>query len=567
MEFHSKKRKEKMIANKANATGRIEDDAYAIGALLAIYNNQTKDEKKDNHTKYDNGVGFNGADAQILTSLSKHYLAKGWLSPKQLSVVKNKLPKYNRQLENTTIIPRENKSFVSKTKTSNDLKIKPHKKGMAVYFDWDADLLDKVKTLSGRRYDAANRCWIVPVSIDNLNALDKWGFNTEAVRQKQSGLLKTGNSGDFDGGIQISLSGGELYSFQKQGVQFIESRNGRALIGDEMGLGKTIQALAWLSRHAEALPTLVVCPSTLKLNWKKEIDRWLPDIPVSILSGKTATKLYTHTKSISIINYDIMNAWQSILEEQKFKTIILDECHLVKNKNALRTKATRAVAKGISYVLALSGTPIINRPVEMFNAINLVDPVIFPNFWDYAKRYCAAKRTRFGWDFEGASNKQELHRKLTDTIMIRRLKKDVLPQLPNKIRTIIPLELTNAKEYNAAEQDFINWLSNKEGRDVAEKAAQAEKLVRTEKLKQLAINGKFSQVVSWIKDFLDTGEKLIVFCTHRDVIDMLMRTFQKVAVKVDGSVSNANRQKAVDDFQEKKPFVYFLETSKLPGWE
>jgi len=199
----------------------------------------------------------------------------------------------------------------------------------------------------------------------------------------------------------------------------------------------------------------------------------------------------------------------------------------------------------------LTGTPIENRPQELFNALNIVDQTLFPDFWNFAKRYCGAHYNGFGWDFSGATNTEELHEKLVNTIMIRRLKKDVLKDLPDKRYNHLSFQISNREEYNKAEEDFVsfvkgevkhnleNELKEKLGDlsdmiDIDEKklkALQEKKvskinvLTEMEKLKQLAVKGKMKSVIEWISDFLETGEKLIVFGTHKFVIDQLMTAF------------------------------------------
>src|SRR5690606_31128859 len=163
------------------------------------------------------------------------------------------------------------------------------------------------------------------------------------------------------------------------------------------------------------------------------------------------------------------------------------------------------------HVIALTGTPIVNRPIEGFNIFQILDRNLFPNFWTYVHRYCDARHNGWGWDFSGATNKEELNQILTSTIMIRRRKADVLKDLPEKLYSFVPMELDNEKEYRTAEAEFIEYLRNVKGKEAAEKAKKAEHLVKIEELKQLAVKGKMKQAISWIKDFIEDGNKLVVF--------------------------------------------------------
>jgi SWI/SNF-related matrix-associated actin-dependent regulator 1 of chromatin subfamily A len=205
-------------------------------------------------------------------------------------------------------------------------------------------------------------------------------------------------------------------------------------------------------------------------------------------------------------------------------------------------------------------------------------------------RYCDAKFNGFGWEFKGATNIEELHEKIKP-IMIRRLKEDVLSELPGKTFSFIPLELDNQKEYLAAENDFINYVKNKteiELRDAfattidnsnnmllfnedmlenlkEEKANKANPLSQMNALKQLAVKGKLKHAISWIDEFMETGNKLVVFAWHQFVIDELVKAFPKISVKLDGRDSVFQKQKAIDTFQYDPACKLFIGQEKAAG--
>ena len=425
-------------------------------------------------------------------------------------------------------------------------------------FKYDLALLNKVRELPGRRYHKEEQCWTVPIYPATLNSLKELGFTLSADLEAILQRLHTNKV------MKINIPGlkGELYPFQRAGVAFIEDRKGRALIADEMGLGKTIQALAWLQMHPENRPAAIVVPASLKLNWKREIEHWMSNTTVTVVSG---TQSYPITADIVIINYDILPAWLERLRNFNINTLITDECHYYKSNKAQRTKAVKMLAKGIPHIIALSGTPIVNRPVEAYNAIQLVEPTLFPKAMYYVKRYCGAHYNGFGWDFTGATKTEELHTILTGSIMLRRLKKDVLADLPEKVYTFIPIELTNTEEYTLAESHFIQYIRETRGANAARRVSSAEDLVQTEVLKQVAIRGKLTQAIAWIQDFIDVDGKLVVFAVHRFVIDELMATFKNVAVKLDGSCSAIQRQEAVDKFQNDPKCRLFIGNIQAAG--
>jgi SWI/SNF-related matrix-associated actin-dependent regulator 1 of chromatin subfamily A len=395
--------------------------------------------------------------------------------------------------------------------------------------------------------------------METLNTLIGWGFTIDDnLKTFMEKVMARSNS------IVQGVPGlkGTLFAFQSKGVSFVEAHGGRALIADEMGLGKTMEALAWLQLHPELRPAIIVCPASVKLNWERETQKWLPDPATEVLSGTTPWKI---TGKIVIINYDILSDWVDNLKKIAPQVLITDECHYYKSNKALRTKAIKRLAKGIEHVIALSGTPVLNRPVEIYNALKLIDESVFPDYWHYVRHYCAAYNNGFGWDMSGASHTDELYQRLTSTVMIRRLKKDVLKDLPEKIYSFVPIELTNREEYDAAEKDFLSFILREKGIEAAERASNAESLVRVGELKQLAVKGKFQPVIEWIKNFLEVDGKLVVFAEHKFVIDELMHKFGNIAVKIDGSVSAHYKQVAVDNFQRNDDVRLFIGNIQAAG--
>lgn len=339
-----------------------------------------------------------------------------------------------------------------------------------------------------------------------------------------------------------------LFRFQIRGVRFLEQRNGRAIIGDDMGLGKTMTALTWMAIHPELRPAVIICPSSVKYHWQREL--WNhARIPSVVLSGQTPSRGMLY-EDIVILNYDILRFWSDTLKAFTPKVLVLDEFQRVKNRQAKRSRASTVLAQGMPHILALSGTPIISRPVEFFPVLQMIEPDEFKSFWAYAFRYCAPKRgfRGRGWDFSGASNTNELHQKVSK-LMIRRMKSDVLADLPAKTRSVIPVDISNRKEYEKARDNFIQWLASKKGNDAALRASRAEAVVRLGALKHLAAEGKIEDAIDSINEWMeDTDRKLVVFAIHHSIINQLVEAFPSAAV-VTGAVGTAERSKAVDRFQ------------------
>lgn len=448
-----------------------------------------------------------------------------------------------------------------------------------ITFKYDPELIALVKTLSGRRYQKASRSWKAPLQYVTIEKLLEWKFKLSPDLKKwytNQVAPEDVNITEIPG-LQIPLM-----DFQTEGVNFIEKHNGNALLADEMGLGKSAQALAYLQLHPELRPAIIVCPASLKYNWQNEINKFMDGKDsVQIISGRD-TDQDLHG-SIIIINYDILpdltekdlfhedkrvtvpgTGWWGRLVKYGAKVVIYDEVHFCKSNKANRTKACQKMAKAMPHVIGLSGTPILNRPCEIHAPVNMINPYVFPAFMKFALEFCSAYKGKFGWDFGGASNTQRLHKILCETVMIRHLKKDVLQQLPDKVYSVVPLVIENMPEYKKAEDDFIYYLQSFDS-ERAERAKRAEQLARIEGLKQLAVKGKMAQCKKWITNFLDSGEKLVVFANHRSVISEIQDAFPDISVKLDGGTLGTHRQKVVDSFQTDPKIKLFLGNVKAAG--
>jgi SWI/SNF-related matrix-associated actin-dependent regulator 1 of chromatin subfamily A len=389
----------------------------------------------------------------------------------------------------------------------------------------------------------------------------------------------------------------KLKPYQRRGVRLIYKYGKRVLLADDMGLGKTLQALTFVAMEEEHMPALIVCPASVKYNWQKEIDKWYPNYSEHVQIAQTQTP--NVDKNLIIINYDILHHWKNELSEYIWKTVIFDECHKLKNLTSKRTKAAMDLVKNIRYVILMSGTPIENRPIDLYSSLHMIRPNEFHSRWKFGQRYCDLKHDGFGWNFQGRSNIDELHNKLK-TVMIRRMKTDVEKQLPEK--QIIPIYFnpTNLNEYNECRNNFTKWFSEnhpirynvimkKVKKSVDNKTPQElinlgseesfdemlwnesvmverEKLLdkvqkifrrrmvgaKLEYLKQLAYEGKKIMVFKWIEDFLETGQKLVLFAQHQKAIDEIHNRFKSNSNFINGTVPVSKRGEIVKRFQTKK---------------
>eukprot|EP00928_Gymnodinium_smaydae_P020340 TRINITY_DN17862_c2_g3_i1.p1 TRINITY_DN17862_c2_g3~~TRINITY_DN17862_c2_g3_i1.p1 ORF type:complete len:1002 (-),score=158.87 TRINITY_DN17862_c2_g3_i1:120-3041(-) len=341
---------------------------------------------------------------------------------------------------------------------------------------------------------------------------------------------------------------GSLMPFQRAGVAFAIRRGGRCLIGDDMGLGKTIQAISVCCAFRNEWPVVVVVPNSLRYVWAEELERWIPDIGPQgvkvVKSGRDVDGFTSGVASFYIVSYGLLaraNLVRDHLREAKLKFVVVDESHMIKNRDALRTKEVLCVVQEASRVLLLSGTPALARPVELFTQVQAVEPSLFPSFNKYAQRYCNPRRTPYGYDYGGAAHLDELHAHLRP-IMVRRFKKDVLDELPSKRRQRIPLEVdTKVLEPLRREQARVEDPKEKQKILMQMYAATAE--------------AKLDAACEYVEDLLQSGCKFLVFAHHHIMLDALEAAAARrgaKSVRIDGGVGAEERARRVKEFQTQE---------------
>lgn len=386
----------------------------------------------------------------------------------------------------------------------------------------------------------------------------------EAARRAESFIASRAAESDAEIPVNEPL---EYLPYQRAGIVYAAGRP-NSLIADEMGLGKTIQALGVINVDSTIQSVIIICPASLRLNWEREARKWLVrDFSIGVVDGGQAKNFPREIPDILIINYDVVSKHSERLAEIIFDAAICDEAHYLKNLKTKRTKATLAIKAG--RWIFLSGTPILNKPVELFPLLTKLDPEgLGKNFMSYGRRYCKAHKTRFGWDFSGASNMPELQTKLREKFMIRRLKSDVLKDLPPKRHQVIEVSpnkkirliddenllvaereemltrLRVATELAKASDDDAEYRSALEALRVETRVTFANMAgIR----KAMAIE-KIPYVVEHLESALENGP-VVCFAHHRDVVAGIAAPFGDRAVTITGETSMIDRQRAVDDFQ------------------
>uniref|UniRef100_A0A8C9N7W1 Zinc finger RANBP2-type containing 3 n=1 Tax=Serinus canaria TaxID=9135 RepID=A0A8C9N7W1_SERCA len=365
----------------------------------------------------------------------------------------------------------------------------------------------------------------------------------------------------------------KLLPFQEKGIIFALQRSGSRLLVlilffsfifiSQMGLGKTIQAIAISYYYKNEWPLLIVVPSSLRYPWVDEMEKWIPELSpddISIIQNKTDIGGIS-TSKVTILGYGLLTSDAQTLVDtlyrQKFKVVVIDESHYMKSRNATRSKILLPIVQKALRAVLLTGTPALGRPEELFMQIEALFPRRFGTWNEYAKKYCDARVRFFGkrrqWDCRGASNLEELHQLLNE-IMIRRLKNDVLTQLPPKVRQRIPFDLPQAaaKNLNAT---FAEWekLMRSLRSDATESHFSEVMSLITRMYKETAI-AKAGAVKDYIKMMLDNDKlKFLVFAHH---LSMLQACTEAVIeskaryIRIDGSVPSAERIHLVNQFQK-----------------
>lgn len=357
----------------------------------------------------------------------------------------------------------------------------------------------------------------------------------------------------------------ELYDFQRQGVRRINEFDGRALLADEVGLGKTLQSLYWAWKYLPddpPGPIIVTVPSHLKINWKREAQKHL-GLRVEVLYGQRVPedKLPPENPNqIYVVNYDILcpphwksgtappaDSWLSFLLKQRPRLIIADEGHKLANPSSMRSRAVRKFSRKVEHMIILTGTPLPNKPENLWHLLHMLRPAEYPSKFDFCVDFTHARKMWWGWDFKGARNLDILHRKLLRTVMIRRRKADVLKDLPPIRHSVVHLDV-DLTEYREAEEDYMGWLETKYPL-IAPNAAKAKELCRLNHLKQLAGELKVPSVVNWVDDLLqETDGKLLMGALHYSVTEPLIEYLGNEAVLVDGRMTDKQKNNAFDRF-------------------
>jgi len=410
------------------------------------------------------------------------------------------------------------------------------------------------------------RVWVEKLLCDTEKAFHIWGrvFDTEEFHDfwlPKAAIIK-------DNTVKNVVINYDKYSHrpplvhQKESIQKLVE-NKKFILADDMGLGKTTSTIiAALETGAKKI--LIICPATLKINWKREIENY-SDRSIFISEGKS----FSTEHDFVIINYDIIKNFHDTKKKDEsqviaanFDLVVVDEAHYIKNPTAQRTKLINDIAKNVDRLWLLTGTPMTSRPIDYFNLLSLVDSPVSKNWMAYAIRYCAGYQFNAGgrkiWNVTGASNLEEL-RDRTSSLTLRRLKENVL-DLPDKIITPVYLRL-KSKMYEEIMGEYYDWYD----KNPEESKSLTVQFTKLTKIRQVIADEKISQTIELAENIIEQGKKVIIFCNFTDSLNKICEHFGKSAVKVDGSMSKPQRQHSVDNFQENEKIKVFVGNIKAAG--
>jgi SNF2 family DNA or RNA helicase len=436
-------------------------------------------------------------------------------------------------------------------------------------------------------------------------------------------LVEASFADDYDGHL-LAPDGLTYLPFQRAGIAFALERPD-TLIADSPGLGKTVQALGVINNLINVKNVLLVVPASLKINWAKEARKWVrselgltigtahtkPKIIIDAEGTKKSTTEYIWPdENIVIINYDMLEQFHDEVRSRKWDVLVCDEAHVLKNKEARKTKQVigyegKRRKDKISAIEAikrifLTGTPILNKPLDMFCVISAFGfENVFGNYVKFIKKFCAAFETPWGhWDTTGTDNLEEFQELLRSTFMIRRHKNDVLKELPPKRRQIITLPQDGLSRIVKKEkQIFSDNLKNLMILNGEKTEADYEEMTDAQ-LRQLIDNihertknfddvedfdnyeathfeaianareeiglAKLPMMIEYIRSLLESGEKVVVLVVHRTVAHRIADAFEG-SVKFIGGMSDKEKNASVERFQNDPDCRVFVGNINAAG--
>lgn len=490
---------------------------------------------------------YKGSSLGYIFDINKNYLV--WLSENETSpmiwreaaakvLLQEDISSFDLS-QSDNIIPRAIVNYIGKDKLS-------------VRFGYDRNILERFKfEVDGRKWNPEEKYWEVPAvqimkivhvfgGTSNIDADDKTKkiWREEKKRRTDLDTIRVKDDSDID--IPLKLP---LFPYQKVAVEFADRAHGRAMIADQMGLGKTVVALGFAEK--KNYKTLVVCPKSVVTNWMREIKRFTGKNPVCWVSGEG--RLGRSDARYQVINYDIVDRYIKDLNSMKFDLLVCDEATFLKNRRTKRSKSVLGSFKerkkfpGVKapYCLFLTGTPVLNRPVEAYHLLNYLDKNRFNNFYHFVTKYG-------GWRGDEPQNLEDLHERTKDLI-IRRVKRDVLSELPDKQRNDLYVEMSplDTKEYNNHLNDlFRKW-----------RQLGKPTVAEMPEIQRFLIKKKLPKAIEMIDELIESDRGVLIFSVYIEPLKYLKKHYGKDASLVYGQMKQSERQESIDDLSNGRTKV------------
>lgn len=471
--------------------------------------------------------------------------------------------------------------------------------------DWKL-VINTIKSFGFASFNKEDVCWLIPndsryfkTTIESLTSIgctlvfDKDvqtaienAQNKEEKREKKNEKI---NELKFQLTVDINIDFSSFlklnpFPYQKVGFKFFQITDGNCVLGDDPGLGKSMQSISYTEYHR--FRTLIICPASLKFVWENEINKFALN-ERSILIPKNGDVIGLREQyDYMIVNYESLisrkgstskhKSLSDIIAERarkgKFDCVIIDEAHRMKNQSAKATKFIHKNLRTVKHRLLLTGTPIKSRPIEYFSLLKFLDKKRWNNKTEFGMRYCNPTKTRWGYDFSGASNLEELYKE-TAPYIIRRLKSEVLKELPEKIYTSIPIHLDNAQEtaYSKLEDNVIDTLDDigtdtqtdlellqgQQSNAINNKQRFAA-ISNIHKLKLFTSRIKVESTNEIVENIISSGKKIIIFTYYTEIIEMLKKMYAGRCVTFTGATPQNARKQVVTDFQTNEKISVFI---------
>lgn len=432
------------------------------------------------------------------------------------------------------------------------------------------------------RWNHTAKAWVVPISFKEVV------YHISKTQKASHIIIKNNLPEKIDTipkmpklSIEIPLKKGKMRPYQEEGVERMMQLK-KVINGDQPGLGKTLQSIIatiGLEMKGElSFPVLVICPSALKINWKREYEIWTYK-KAMVLTDNVKTTYHRFWEmgqtDIFIVNYESLKKYfvksmpdkknlklssQIIMDErvEMFKSVIIDESHRLKDPNSIQAKITLQITKNKENIFMLTGTPVLNKPIDLFAQLAIIQKLKqFGGIKGFKTRYCQGGR--------GASNLAELNYLLNVNCFFQRKKEDVLKDFPPISMQNTIVSITNLNEFNKVKNEFLEFLRNSDFTDAEiKKKMNAQIIVQLRMLLQISAVGKIEAAKEHINEVVNSGQKIVVFCTHQIVVDLLKKEYKK-AVTVTGKDNAIEKQRSVDCFQTNPSIDIIIVNYKAGG--